>query len=449
MNRTSALILAERAVPRYTSYPTAPHFADTVNGEVVRHWMAALNPDASLSVYLHIPYCREMCAYCGCATKATKRDTPVEGYVTTLIQEIRQAGARTLAKSVRAIHWGGGTPSLVGPERFARIMAALGDAFDLSNVAEHAVELDPRVVTEEFIAAMAAHGVNRASLGVQDLNDHVQLAMGRVQPFAMVADCVAHLRAHGIAAINFDLMYGLPQQRVADVEKSAKLSLSLKPSRIASFGYAHVPWMRPHQKMIDAASLPGAAERLAQAETAERVFIAAGYWPIGLDHFALPDDPLAIAASKRTMRRNFQGYVTDDADALIGFGATSIGRLPGGYVQNYPDVGHWRRAVEKGELPVARGLAFSADDHARGAVIERLMCDFSIDFGALAFAYFGYESYFDDAINALDALAAQGVLTRKDRVVTMAPNGRTFVRLAAACFDAYLAQDKARHSMAV
>ena len=443
------MILAERAVPRYTSYPTAPHFANTVNGEVVRHWMATLNPDASLSLYLHIPYCRDMCAYCGCATKATKRDEPVETYVSTLIDEIEQAGAMMLAKSVRAIHWGGGTPSLVGPKRFSRIMAALTNAFDLSNVVEHAVELDPRVVTEEFIAMMARHGVNRASLGVQDLNAHVQVAMGRVQPFAMVADCVAHLRAYGINAINFDLMYGLPQQSVADVEKSARLALTLKPSRIASFGYAHVPWMRPHQKMIDAASLPGAAERIEQAEMAERIFIEAGYQAIGLDHFALPDDPLAIAARNGTMRRNFQGYVTDDADALIGFGATSIGRLPRGYVQNFPDVGHWRRAVEAGELPIARGLVFSADDHARGAVIERLMCDFNVDFGGIADEYFGHADYFDDALAALDALAAQGVLTRQDRVVTLSEEGRSFVRLAAACFDAYLEHNRARHSVAV
>jgi oxygen-independent coproporphyrinogen-3 oxidase len=201
--------------------------------------------------------------------------------------------------------------------------------------------------------------------------------------------------------------------------------------------------------MIDAASLPGAAERLEQAEMAERAFIAAGYQAIGLDHFALPDDPLAVAARNGTMRRNFQGYVTDDADALIGFGATSIGRLPRGYVQNFPDVGHWRRAVEKGELPVARGLVFSVDDHARGTVIERLMCDFSIDFGAIAVEYYGREDYFDDAIDALDALAAQGVLTRRDRMVTMSLKGRSFVRLAAACFDAYLEHNKARHSVAV
>lgn len=449
MNRTSALILAERAVPRYTSYPTAPHFTPSVNANIVTHWMAGLDPDASLSLYLHIPYCREMCAYCGCATKATKRDEPVEGYVSTLIKDIRRTGAATLAKSVRSIHWGGGTPSLVGPERFTRIMAALQDSFDLSAVIEHAVELDPRVVTKNFIAAMAAHGVNRASLGVQDLNAHVQVAMGRVQPFEMVADCVNQLRAHGIDAINFDLMYGLPQQSAADVAASARLALTLKPSRIASFGYAHVPWMRPHQKMIDAATLPGAAERIEQAESAAHVFVEHGYQTIGLDHFALPDDPLAVAARNGTMRRNFQGYVTDDADALIGFGATSIGRLPRGYIQNYPDVGHWRRAVEKGDLPIARGLVFSADDHARGTVIERLMCDFAVDFGAVAENYFGHADYFDDALDELDTLAAQGVLTREGRKIAMAEGGGTFVRLAAACFDAYLEHNKARHSVAV
>ena len=449
MNRTSALILAERAVPRYTSYPTAPHFSPAVDGALVTQWMAGLDPNASLSLYLHIPYCREMCAYCGCATKATKRDEPVEGYVQTLIKEIRHAGETTLAKSVRSIHWGGGTPSLVGAERFGRIMKALSDAFDLSAVEEHAVELDPRVTDEAFIAAMAAHGANRASLGVQDLNEHVQVAMGRVQPFEMVERCVGHLRAHGIEAINFDLMYGLPQQSVADVAASARLALTMKPSRIASFGYAHVPWMRAHQKMIDAATLPGAAERIEQADTAARLFNEAGYRSIGLDHFALPDDPLAIVAAAGTMRRNFQGYVTDDADALIGFGATSIGRLPRGYVQNFPDVGHWRRAVENGELPIARGLVFSADDHARGTVIERLMCDFSVDFGAIGQHYFGHADYFDDALTELNDLSEKNVLRRDGRVITMTDVGRPFVRLAAAAFDAYLEHNKARHSVAV
>lgn len=449
MNRTSALILAERAVPRYTSYPTAPHFTSAVNGAVVTQWMAELDPNASLSLYLHIPYCRDMCAYCGCATKATKRDEPVENYVKTLIQEIRHAGALMRAKSVRSLHWGGGTPSLVGADRFARIMQALSEAFDLSAVDEHAVELDPRVTDEAFIAAMAAYGANRASLGVQDLNDHVQVAMGRVQPFALVERCVGHLRAHGINAINFDLMYGLPQQSVADVATSARLALTLKPSRIASFGYAHVPWMRAHQKMIDAATLPGAAERIEQAEMAARIFSDAGYRAIGLDHFALPHDPLAIASAAGTMRRNFQGYVTDDADALIGFGATSIGRLPRGYVQNAPDVGHWRRAVEQNELPIARGLVFSADDHARGTVIERLMCDFSVDFGAIATHFFGRDDYFDDALVALDMLAEQHVLERQGRLIAMNEPGRPFVRLAAAAFDAYLDHNKARHSVAV
>lgn len=449
MNRTSALILAERAVPRYTSYPTAPHFTSAVNHGLVTRWMAALDPDASLSLYLHIPYCREMCAYCGCATKATKRDEPVDAYVQTLIKEIRQAGETTLVKSVRSIHWGGGTPSLVGAARFSRIMDVLGETFDLSRVEEHAVELDPRVTDEAFIAAMAAHGANRASLGVQDLNAHVQVAMGRVQPFDTVERCVGHLRAHGIDAINFDLMYGLPQQSVADVAASARLALTLAPSRIASFGYAHVPWMRAHQTMIDAASLPGAAERIEQAEMAARIFNEAGYVSIGLDHFALPEDGLAIASAAGTMRRNFQGYVTDDADALIGFGATSIGRLPPGYVQNFPDVGHWRRAVENGELPIARGLVFSTDDHARGVVIERLMCDFRVDFGAIAAHYFGHSDYFDDALTELDALAAQNVLRRDQRVVEMTESGRPFVRLAAAAFDAYLEHNKARHSVAI
>lgn len=445
----SPLVLAERSVPRYTSYPTAPHFNTGVDADVAAHWLSELAPEASLSLYLHIPYCRSICTYCGCHTKAARRDEPVEAYTQTLLAEIDVLARGTMARRVTHIHWGGGTPSLLGPERLIALVERIGARFDLSAMVEHAIELDPRTVDAPLARALARCGVNRASLGVQDLNLHVQEAIGRVQPFEIVRDCVEMLRAEGIDAINLDLMYGLPKQTVADVERTAELAASLSPARLAIFGYAHVPWFKTHQRLIDAATLPGAGERLEQADAATRVLLADGYEVIGLDHFARPDDPMAIAARAGTLRRNFQGYTTDVADALLGLGASSIGRLPRGYVQNAPDVGNWRRAVQAGRLSVVKGVAFSVEDHIRGSVIERLMCDFAVDFGSAAESAYGHAEALDDALPDLHALERDGVVEMEGRTVRLTPKGRPFMRLAAAAFDSYLRQGAARHSVAV
>ena len=443
----TALILAERSAPRYTSYPTAPHFAP-MGDEAARGWLAALPAQASLSLYLHVPYCSAICTYCGCNTKAVRRSEPLDAYAATLEQEMALLAGATGARRVTHIHWGGGTPSLMGPERLLRLRAALGQFFDLSNVTEHAIELDPRTVDADLARALAEIGVTRASLGVQDLNDHVQRAIGRVQPLEIVEAAVGHLRDVGIAAINLDLMYGLPEQSVADVRRTAALAAQLRPSRLAIFGYAHVPWFKVHQKLIDSAALPGAAARMAQAQAARETLEAAGYVAIGLDHFARPDDDMAVAARAGDLHRNFQGYTVDAAEALLPLGASSIGRLPQGYVQNAPDVAGWRRAIEAGRLPVAKGCAFSSDDLLRASVIERLMCDFAVDFGALA-REAGDEAALDDAIAQLDVLAQDGVMVREGRTVRVTEHGQPFVRLVAAAFDAYLDKGAARHSVAV
>ena len=443
------LVLAERSVPRYTSYPTAPQFTPTVDATVAGRWLAGLATDAALSLYLHVPYCRSICTYCGCHTKAARRDDPLEAYTETLLAEIDVVARATPARRVTHIHWGGGTPSLLGPERLTRLVNRIAERFDLSAIIEHAIELDPRTVDEPLVEALAACGVNRASLGVQDMNAHVQEAIGRIQPFEVVATCVGLLRKHGIAAVNLDLMYGLPKQSVEDVVRTATLAASLSPSRLALFGYAHVPWFKTHQRLIDAATLPGAGERLEQAAAATAALVAEGYQVIGLDHFARPDDPMAIAAREGTLRRNFQGYTTDVADALIGLGASSIGRAPEGFMQNAPDVGAWRRAVEAGQLSIVRGCAVSQDDVLRGGVIERLMCDFAVDFGALAAAATGESHALDDALPDLEGLQRDGVLELDGRMLRLTDRGRPFMRLAAAAFDVYLRAGKGRHSVAV
>ncbi|MFZ3180001.1 MAG: oxygen-independent coproporphyrinogen III oxidase [Methylocystis silviterrae] len=445
----ASLALAERSAPRYTSYPTAPHFSKSIGGDDARAWLANLDPSSSLSLYFHVPFCTAICAYCGCHTKAVRQDAPLETYTRTLKHEIVLTAEATRARRVASIHWGGGTPSILGPARFSAIVAVLRDHFDLSAETEHAIELDPRILDAELVEALAAAGVTRASLGVQDLNAHVQEASGRIQPYETVARAVKLLREAGITAINLDLMYGLPKQTVEDAARTASLAASLAPQRLAVFGYAHVPWFKSHQKLIDSAALPGAAERLAQAAAVRATLEGAGFEAIGLDHFARPEDPLAIAARERRMRRNFQGYTTDAADALLPFGVSSIGRLPEGYVGNATDLAGWRRAIESGRFATTRGVAFTREDIVRSDLIERLMCDFDVDYGAVA-ARHGYaENAFDAAQASLDALADDGVIDLQGRRLAVTERGKPFVRLVAAAFDAYLQSAPARHSSAV
>lgn len=443
-------LLAEQTVPRYTSYPTAPHFSPAVDADVYAKWLAALPSDATLSFYLHVPYCAELCHYCGCHTKIVRRREPIDVYADRLADEIALLARHIGGRRVVHVHWGGGTPSMLGPERLFGLVRRMREAFDFSTIQEHAIELDPRRVDRPLVRALMDMGVNRASIGVQDLSPHVQQAIGRVQPFGIVSDVVSWLREAGVEKINIDLMYGLPKQTERDVRRSIALVDTLKPQRLALFGYAHVPWFKTHQRLIDEASLPDAAERLAQAETARETLVSLGYVPVGLDHFARPDDELAKAAKARRLHRNFQGYTTDEADALIGLGASSIGRLPQGFAQNAPDIGGYSRAVEAGRFATVRGIAFSQSDKLRARIIERLMCDFEVDLDAVAAAERGIgENEFEEALQSLRALAAEGMVTIEGHRVAVTEAGRPFVRLAAAAFDAYLQRGKARHSVAV
>jgi oxygen-independent coproporphyrinogen-3 oxidase len=448
-DRVASLQLAERAVPRYTSYPTAPHFSASVGAATARRWLAELPGDASLSLYLHVPFCSAICNYCGCHTKAVRRTEPLDLYAATLESEIALLARLTAARRVVHLHWGGGTPSLLGPANLHRLSARLRDCFDLSQSDEHAIELDPRSVNAPLVGALADIGISRVSLGLQDANDHVQRAIGRIQPAELVESAVRLLREAGIDANNLDLMYGLPQQSADDVRRTCEFALSLSPSRLTVFGYAHVPWMKSHQRLIDTAALPGVAERIEQADAARTVIEAAGFAAIGLDNFARPEDPMALAAANGTLRRNFQGYTVDRADALLPLGASSIGQFPQGYMQNAPDVAGWRRAITSGEVAVTRGILFSDDDKLRGRVIERLMCDFAVDYGAESRRCVGDETALDSAGAELDALRDQGILTHAQRKVCMTASGLAFVRLAAAAFDADLSRAIARHSLAV
>ena len=439
-----SLALAERNVPRYTSYPTAPHFTAAVDGDVYAEWLAALPPTATLSLYIHVPFCTELCHYCGCNTRAVRRREPVETYAERLLEEIELLDG-LVGRKLTHLHWGGGTPSILGPALLETIAAKLASRFDLSALKEHAIELDPRRLDRALVRSLQAIGVTRASLGVQDASAHVQQAIGRIQPFELVARAADWLRAAGIANLNIDLMYGLPTQTVRDVVHSAQLAAALGAQRLALFGYAHVPWFKSHQRLIDEAALPGLAERLQQADAAAETLCRVGYETVGLDHFALPDDELAIAARTGTLRRNFQGYTVDEADALIGLGASAIGRLPQGFVQNAPDLGGYSRTVAGGRFPIVKGLALSDEDRLRAHLIERLMCDLALDLNAVE----GGVGRFASELAALAPLADEGLLTIDNGRIAVTARGRAYVRIAAAVFDSYLAASQKKHSIAV
>jgi len=323
-------------VPRYTSYPTAPHFSPGIGAETVRGWLTGLAPGSRLSLYLHVPFCARMCWYCGCNMRLVARYDPVEAYVDRLIAEIHQkADALGHRQSLTHIHWGGGTPTTLSQADFARVDATIRERFDVTKNAEIAVEIDPRTLDQQTVAALAQMGCNRASLGVQEFDPQVQLAINRVQPFETVAQVCRCLRDAGISALNVDLMYGLPYQTPAMLAETVRRAVELNPARIAVFGYAHVPWMAKNQRKIEEDALPSPETRFDMAEQAGAQLEALEYQAIGIDHFARPGDSLAVAARGGHLRRNFQGYTTDEADALIGLGASAISALPQGYSRTW------------------------------------------------------------------------------------------------------------------
>ncbi len=432
-------------VPRYTSYPTAPHFT-AIGPDTCAGWLRDAAPGSALSIYAHIPFCNRLCWYCGCTTKATQQYKPVAEYMTALLEEISTVG-RLLPPGCRTVHvhWGGGSPSILVPEDIRILADAIAATFNQAAEAEFAVEVDPRHIDGERVAAFAAAGVSRVSVGVQDFNPEVQRAINREQTVEMTRSVVEMFRAAGVRGVNVDLVYGLPHQTADSVERTMDEVLALAPDRIALFGYAHLPSRLPHQRLIPDATLPGIADRFAQATRAAGQLVAAGYLRVGLDHFALPGDPLA----RGPLHRNFQGYTTDAADALLGLGASSIGRLPQGYVQNSHAAADYQRRVRGGGLATVKGRALTEEDRARSLVIERLMCD-------LAFPADEIRTRFPASADPLLAEAravveadADGLVTAEGAGFRVTEKGRPFLRTICASFDAYLNQKPARHSVGI
>lgn len=376
------------AVPRYTSYPPATEFQATFDPRSHAAWLAAVPAGQALSLYIHIPYCDRLCWFCGCSTKQTKRYEPVAAYLEVLYQEMAlvadQLGQR---HSLARLHLGGGSPSLLKAGDMARLRQELDRYFDLDDQCEVSVELDPVDMTPESYDGLAALGLTRASLGVQDFDPLVQTTINRPQSFEETKAVIDRLRARGITSINIDALYGLPHQTPERFAATLEQIISLAPNRIALFGYAHVPWVKKHQRLIPEETLPSPEQRLEEARFARQRLEEAGYQAIGIDHFALPDDSLAVAARQGQVYRNFQGYTTDPCPTLIGLGPSAISRFAQGYVQNNPATDAYSRAIQAGELASSRGLALSDDDRLHGWAIERLMCDMGLSFERLDQAY--------------------------------------------------------------
>ncbi|CAM5459985.1 oxygen-independent coproporphyrinogen-3 oxidase [Aquamicrobium terrae] len=437
----------EARLPRYTSYPTAPRFSSAIGPVAYADWLAGLPHDEPVSLYLHLPFCRSMCWYCGCHTTITGRDQPITDYLGVLREEIGLVSACAPERlAVEKVHFGGGTPTIVKPEEFVALSGLLRERFDFTGSAEMAVEIDPRTLTAGMAAALAGAGVARASLGVQSFDPQVQKAINRIQSEECTAETVHHLRRFGVERINFDLIYGLPNQTVRSCVDTVAAAVAMRPDRFAVFGYAHVPTFKKHQRLIDEAALPGSAARQEQALAIAEALTAAGYRQIGLDHFALPGDDLATAQAAGTLRRNFQGYTTDGCETLIGFGASSIGRTWQGYVQNEVAIGLYGRHIASGRLATAKGYRLSREDRARAAVIERLMCDFEADVPAIC-ARHGLDAGRLLAGNdRLAMLERDGVLENDGGLIRVRGDHRFLVRVAAAAFDAYLEEAPRTHS---
>ncbi|MGY3031250.1 oxygen-independent coproporphyrinogen-3 oxidase [Bradyrhizobium sp. USDA 4354] len=450
MRADLAAIYGEERLPRYTSYPTAPHFTPAIGPDTYARWLTELPPGASASLYLHVPFCREMCWYCGCHTQIVRRDELIAGYQRTLRSEIALA-AETIGRRIKVehIHFGGGTPTIMAPEAFAELVATMRQKFFVLPSAEIAVEIDPRTLTVDMVEAMRLSGVNRASLGVQSFDPVVQRAINRVQSFEQTASVVDMLRHVGIEGINFDLIYGLPHQTVASCLDTVRRSLALAPNRFSVFGYAHVPDFKKHQRMINEAVLPDGPARHDQASAIANALKEAGYVQIGLDHFARPGDSMAVAFEQGTLRRNFQGYTTDRSEILLGFGASAIGHLPQGYVQNEVQIGAYAQSIAAGRLATAKGYGLTDDDRLRADIIERIMCEFSADLGDICARHGAEAGAMLKSAARLKPLISDGVVRLDGDRLAVARDSRFLVRSVAAAFDAHLDPGKQLHSRAV
>ena len=437
----------DRPVPRYTSYPTAVEFREGITSQDYRGLLtqAAVRPNEPLSLYLHVPFCAERCTYCACEVIPTHKASVAEDYLRRLLREAELvASGLGGRRRLKVVHLGGGTPTYLSPAQLVRLFDHLRSRFEIDPLAEISVEVDPRVTSHEHLEAMKASGVSRLSLGIQDFDQQVQVAIGRNQTTGQTLKLVADCRKIGFENLNFDLVYGLPEQTPDSMEETIDKVVVLRPDRIALYGYAHVPWMRPNQKTIRAESLPGPHRRLELFWLAQSHLRKAGYVAVGMDHFALPHDDLAVAYREQRLGRNFMGFTPHTDLEILGLGVSSIGFVAGAYVQNQKRLAAYYRTIDAGELPSERGVRTTQDDTVRRWTIHEILCHGRIL--KLAFENrFGvaFDSYFERELPNVAELEAEGLVRLAPGVIAATERGQFFLRNLALVFDRYRAQPDA------
>lgn len=440
---TALLMKWNTPVPRYTSYPTAPQF-QAIDECIARERLAAFGrTEKPLSIYIHIPFCRSMCLFCGCSVILNRNPEKQTAYLDLLFREIELAAiAFQSRRNVSQLHLGGGTPTSLTIEEFELLIGHLHTYFDLTQDAEISIEIDPRTVFEDDgkkLAALKRLGFNRVSFGVQDLDPDVQEAVRRRQSEEMTIKTVEWARELRFEGINVDLIYGLPLQTVEKFKKTANALVALRPDRIAFFSYAKVPWLKQHQKAIKEEDLPSDEEKFGIYTTARQIFIEGGYVPIGMDHFSLEKDSLTRAYRERKLYRNFQGYSIEKAEDLIGFGVTSIGFIEGTFLQNVKSLDEYKARIERNLLPVFRGFTLQPEDVLRRWVIQQIMCRFEIDKIEFESRFrTPFDLYFAKELPSIEALQKEGLIENRNDKIVATEIGRLFVRVIAALFDAYL-----------
>ena len=437
----------DQAGPRYTSYPPATHFTESFELPTVKPQTA--NP---LSLYFHLPFCKTQCLYCGCTNIVTCNQAKSAEYLGYLQREVKMRAAYVAEGSkVAQIQLGGGTPTFFLPAEIEQLGQLVRDHFSLAEKVEAGAEIDPRSLTLEKVEALRNAGFNRASLGVQDTNAEVQKAITRIQPLELIEQTNGWLRDAGMESINFDLIYGLPNQTVESFARTLDDALSFSPDRFAIYSYAHIPWIKPFQKSFED-QLPDAEMKLELLQLIIEKLTGAGYVYIGMDHFAKPDDAMAQALAHGTLQRNFQGYSTHKGVDLHGFGMSSISHAGGRYFQNHKELDDYYAALDAGQLPLMRGYAMTGEDQIRYHAIMHIMCNLYIDYAQLS-AEMGldFSEHFKAEIASLDDLEADGLVRREANGLHVTPLGRLFVRIVAMRFDAYLQneQRKGRYSQTV
>lgn len=428
-----------RPGPRYTSYPPANEWDDAfAAADLERHLVKANAVNEPVSIYVHLPFCPEMCRFCGCNVIATRDRNRGDDYLDVLEQEVALWAARLPdRRSMSQLHLGGGTPTFLRPAQLQRLWEILTRHFKPTADAELAVEVDPAITTEEQLKLLGGLGFNRISMGIQDLDPKVQQAINRIQTAEATEATMSQARAAGFGSVNVDLIYGLPHQTPENFANTVDRVLQMSPDRIALFGYAHVPWLKPHQRLLPEAYLPGAMARVGLFVAASHAMEAAGYEQIGLDHFARAGDALTQGKKDGTLTRNFQGYAVHAANDTIAFGVSSISDVGGAFSQNFHKLSDWEEAVKRGAFPVERGLSRSADDEVRGALIRQLMCLMRLERSWVASELGAAgEAVYEEAVVRLEPLSQDGLLILRDDGLDVTELGRLFLRNIAMTFDA-------------